>query len=190
MLAWHVSYWDRLGWKDKYASPENNNRQKRRAEKGNAGAIGTPQFTVANTFVAGDQIEKQVLVDADRAPKFGIDADARIEHGKISATIKIRNVDAAPLGKDVNVIAVLYTKTAETDCKAGENAGKKLKEFFLALKTLPPQPASSFLEKAVPLTFDVPSGIETSNLGIAVLVEDSTSDTTLECRAVPVEKAK
>ena len=45
-VAFHVDYWDRLGWKDKYASRENTLRQYRLRDEGALKSIYTPGFLV------------------------------------------------------------------------------------------------------------------------------------------------
>ncbi|MDE2275535.1 MAG: DUF1223 domain-containing protein, partial [Burkholderiales bacterium] len=42
-LAFHVDYWDRLGWADRFASPENTARQHAWARQAGNGTVYTPQ---------------------------------------------------------------------------------------------------------------------------------------------------
>lgn len=192
VLSWHIKIWDQIGWKDTFAADWNLDRHKNYARMENEKGLGTPQFVVANKFIRLDNklesnLKNSVLADAGRELQFGIDVDARLKDQKIVTSILLRNLNGkVPIGKDVHVIAVLYEKSVETACNAGENKGRKLKQFFVALKTMPPKPASEFLEKAVTLTFEAPKNVEASNLGIAVLVEDTAKTSTLECKTAPV----
>lgn len=45
-LALHVTYWDQIGWKDRFAHKDFDARQKLLAEQGNGKVIYTPQFFV------------------------------------------------------------------------------------------------------------------------------------------------
>ena len=45
-LAFHVDYWDRLGWKDRFASPAHTERQQRLQRASGARFIYTPQVIV------------------------------------------------------------------------------------------------------------------------------------------------
>ena len=43
-LAFHVDYWDQLGWRDRFSSAANTDRQRRLAAAGNANGVYTPGF--------------------------------------------------------------------------------------------------------------------------------------------------
>jgi hypothetical protein len=45
-LAFHVNYWDQLGWADRYASPEGTARQRELARADGSGQVYTPQVRV------------------------------------------------------------------------------------------------------------------------------------------------
>src|SRR5438874_11497937 len=45
-IALHVDYWDRLGWKDPFASPEWTKRQRVYADNWNAESVYTPNFVL------------------------------------------------------------------------------------------------------------------------------------------------
>ncbi len=45
-LAWHVDYWDYLGWKDTFAKPDHTNRQRRYARTLEENQIYTPQAII------------------------------------------------------------------------------------------------------------------------------------------------
>jgi hypothetical protein len=45
-LAFHVDYWDRLGWVDRFASPRHTERQYRRQQASGARFVYTPQVLV------------------------------------------------------------------------------------------------------------------------------------------------
>ena len=46
-LAFHVDYWDWIGWKDRFASAAHTNRQRRYEQTRQVGSVYTPGFVVA-----------------------------------------------------------------------------------------------------------------------------------------------
>ena len=45
-LAFHVDYWDYIGWKDKFSKAEYSDRQRKGAAFAGAGFVYTPQFVM------------------------------------------------------------------------------------------------------------------------------------------------
>src|SRR5581483_3259392 len=45
-VSFHVDYWDYLGWKDKWASPEFTRRQRSYASLFNSDSVYTPEFVL------------------------------------------------------------------------------------------------------------------------------------------------
>src|SRR5258706_10352668 len=45
-IAFHVSYWDYIGWKDAYADPRFGERQRERAKASGASMVYTPQVMI------------------------------------------------------------------------------------------------------------------------------------------------
>ena len=45
-LAFHVDYWDYLGWKDRFGSPRHTSRQRQLGANNNQRSIYTPEFFV------------------------------------------------------------------------------------------------------------------------------------------------
>lgn len=46
-LAFHVDYWDYIGWKDKFSKAEYSDRQRKTAAYAGAGYVYTPQFVLS-----------------------------------------------------------------------------------------------------------------------------------------------
>lgn len=124
-LAFHVDYWDYLGWKDMFAQPAFTQRQAVLARNGSVSGVYTPQ-----TFVNGRD---------DRSWTRGITtlpastAAATVQFG-VSARwtadgVDIRGKHAAPIAP-VTSVRLRYAVTENgltTAVKAGENRGETLR---------------------------------------------------------------
>lgn len=43
-VAFHVDYWDYIGWQDRFANPDYSNRQRRHYQQGNISSVYTPEI--------------------------------------------------------------------------------------------------------------------------------------------------
>ena len=123
-LSLHVDYWDYIGWKDIFASPQNTDRQHAYARAAGKRMVYTPQMVVAG----------QDLVVGTKPGEVG-----RLirEHGKAPAKVGLRVerkggkllITADPLAKglgDMVVQMVRFVDGRAVQIKRGENAGRKL----------------------------------------------------------------
>ena len=118
-LAFEVTYWDYLGWKDKFASPAYTQRQRDFAARSVSHEVATPQFWInGSQSVTGANprgVEAAIASARTTAPMPSVGA-ASVTIGK----------GAAP-ARPADVWLVRYDpRTIEVPIKAGENGGRTL----------------------------------------------------------------
>ncbi|HEX2606742.1 MAG TPA: DUF1223 domain-containing protein [Flavisolibacter sp.] len=122
VLSYHVDYWDRLGWKDRFSSAANTRRQNSYAEHFRLNSIYTPQVVIngKSEFVGSDRSRLQsALKDVgDKGERLQL--RAKEENGKIAVSIP-----GSP--KQTSTLIVLVQKQASTQVKGGENKSRFLK---------------------------------------------------------------
>lgn len=121
-LAFHVDYWNYLGWKDKFSTAAFSKRQEEYARKFRNNSSYTPQMVVDGTveFVGSNRGQaNQVIAERAAEPKPSIDLVRNGDRLSISTS---------DLGKhaEANVILAITESKLITDVKAGENRGEKL----------------------------------------------------------------
>jgi len=126
-IAFHVDYWDGLGWPDRFAKAEFTQRQRRYAASWPTGAVYTPTFVVNGKEWPG-------FFNREAAPKagpekVGILAVALKGESEAVATFSPENATRGPLKLEV---ALLGTNL-QSDVKRGENSGRKLHHDFVVL---------------------------------------------------------
>lgn len=181
MLAWHVDYWDYLGWKDTFGSKEATARQKRYAKALGLKGLQTPHLFAANRPVR--DVAAAVREQAGKKAPFAIEGSAVLEKGKVVFTGKVKKVGEGP-GEGVTVQAILFARKTETKCDAGENKGRTLVEHYAVLGESKPVPLAQALKDGVKAALD-PRGQREANLGVAILIEDASKMETLECATFP-----
>lgn len=132
-LAFHVDYWNNLGWTDAFSSAVNSERQRSYARKLGDDRVYTPQMIIngATGFV-GSNRDKAVAAIAE-ARKQPPSARITATRGEINPgePLAVECSVAAPDGKSmpaqVRVLALLVEDGLSSRVTAGENKGLELK---------------------------------------------------------------
>lgn len=119
-LSFGVTYWDDLGWKDSFASPEFTKRQRDYARANASGEVATPQYWInGRTTVLGANPGRvaQVIAASER------DSGPAIN---LSATRLVIGRGQLPRG-GADIWLVRYDpRTIQVAVRAGENSGRTL----------------------------------------------------------------
>lgn len=141
-LEFHVDYWDYIGWKDPYASPEFTARQHDYVRALGKRYAYTPQMVIGGRI---DEVGSRRAAVAARIDAVAM--EQKVEHGGERPTLTIGHdggklrisIDGkAPAGRTYDIVMVGFDKGHETDVTRGENSGKRLVNTHTvrALKTL------------------------------------------------------
>jgi hypothetical protein len=120
-LAWHVDYWDKLGWRDPYASRQATDRQRAYARR-----LGSVVFTPAlvvdggNVVVGSDHAAIETAIEAASA----LPVLVTLSRSEDGATVEI---GAGP--GPARALRVVYDPEHATAIGAGENEGQRLHEY-------------------------------------------------------------
>src|SRR6266481_4779698 len=126
-IAFHVDYWDHLGWRDRFAKPEFTARQQRYAAAWGGDSVYTPGFVVNGK-------EWRDWFGANGMPttstKVGVLRVSLGDGGKLTATFVSETTQPRTLTLNV----ALLGNDLESDVKRGENSGRKLRHDFVVLQ--------------------------------------------------------
>lgn len=123
-LGFHISYWDRLGWRDPLSSEAATERQKRYARVLGDGQIYTPQIVVDGTSEMVGSDRTAVLAALRRAGENEAPAVAPVRFAADRRSLKI----GAGNGNGRIVLVRLATRRT-TQIGAGENGGRVATDF-------------------------------------------------------------
>lgn len=126
-LAFHVDYWDALGWKDPYASAAHGKRQRRYFQLGRSSAVYTPGFFLNGHEWRGYRAARP-FPQPDKAP---IKLRTVVDGKKVHVEVFAGDGGERQAKLELNV-AVLGFGIA-TDVGRGENAHRQLKQEFVVL---------------------------------------------------------
>lgn len=154
-LSFHVDYWDELGWPDRFASPEATARQHAYAASFGTRGLYTPQLVVQGTdaFTGSDRAHAvgDLAGALAHAPAFPLTLRARTSAPGPSAPRLEVDVEAPGVPAGSTLVVALVEKTAVTQVRAGENAGRTLRhvDVVRAFATAPAA-ATGHVSLAVP----------------------------------------
>ena len=122
-LAFHVDYWDSIGWRDHFALPTAVRRQQQYVETLGLSSAFTPEVVVdgRSSFVGSD---KRRILAAIAEPLNTIPISVEVARGVLTVSVPERRDRER---YDVNLIA--YLPQADTNVERGENSGRTLREF-------------------------------------------------------------
>ncbi|KTR06749.1 hypothetical protein NS365_06415 [Aureimonas ureilytica] len=127
-LAYHVDYWDYIGWEDPLGSRRNAERQKSYSKALRLGGLTTPQAIVNGKAVVAGFDAAAIEAATAKAPLAGADGSPRIEMRLRGETLHLR-VEAGALPEGARppaLILATYAKTTRTEVARGENEGRQL----------------------------------------------------------------
>lgn len=128
-LAWHVDYWNGLGWQDPFARPAWTERQRAYARALNT-EVYTPALVVNGaTMVVGSDAAAVREAMARAAP---LPISVTLRRDGSGLTAEITAPPAAATG-----LLVSYDARRETPVHAGENSGRSLVEYRIVREASP-----------------------------------------------------
>lgn len=161
-LAFHVTYWDFLGWKDKFANIKNDIRQREYSKQWNKNSLYTPQFTV-------DAKEYRRWFYSKSIPSFkkeygGILKASLDKKGNLQIDYHHKNID----NKNIIINIIPFGMNHSVPIKNGENAHKILRHDFVVLKHLKKEAHI----KNHKLSYKTKLNIKQDYKGLAIWIED------------------
>ena len=124
-VAFHVDYWDNLGWKDRLASAAHTARQRSYAAAWGTGTVYTPGFVLDGREWQG----RDLGGIPTPAGHVGVLTATLRDSGEVVVTFQ----PAAKGAGRWQAHAALLGLGVSSDVKAGENGGRKLQHDFVAL---------------------------------------------------------
>lgn len=124
ILAFHVDYWNRLGWKDVFSSAQYSKRQNEYAGWLKLKSVYTPQIVVngQKEFVGSEEgtLRNAITAGLRANPAAALTLSAQNDHGKIMVKYHTEGT------QNKTLLLALVQKAAQSKIGAGENSGKTL----------------------------------------------------------------
>ena len=183
-LSFHVDYWDKLGWKDRFADKAFTARQQLYAKTLELDRLYTPQMIVNGRieFVGSnrDTATKAIEAALDFQSTVMVSVSASTTG---SGNLTVKYDISAPQGSLLN-IAIVEEK-AKSDVKRGENSGAKLSHANVVrvFRTIELAGKSS-----AETEFQLPKGMKIENTKVIAYAQDARTLTVLGASRASVDE--
>ena len=174
-IAFHVDYWDYIGWKDPFAKRENSTRQRRYNQQGNIKSVYTPGLILMGQEWRTWYYEKTIPnIDWSEVGDLSVSINGDVVEIKYTSS---QQEVKTPSQLKANISILGFDLTSKI--KRGENRGKTLKHEFVNLAHIKAKADLILTEPNSAMyqwTMNIPKQFVNSkdSLGIAVWV--STTD--------------
>jgi hypothetical protein len=191
-LAFHVDYWNYLGWVDPFARRIFSERQNQVASRNQARVVYTPQFTLnGRDFRRGivrDDFGDQVAALGRRKPQATLRLGVNPAAGALMISVAALVTDPGERLSAQTWLA-LYENNLATEVTAGENRGKRLVHDFVVRDIAGPFPADAQGRVALEHRFTIDARWKTRDLSVAAYVQNGRSGDVLQALALACTNA-
>lgn len=173
LLAYHVDYWNQLGWPDRFSRPQFSDRQRTVAKRSGTGFIYTPQVTVD-----GRDFRQRLSTGSLRAKLAAINREPG--QARIKADIQ-RTASGLLIGgeagltdagdRNAQVWIAAFENGLSTEVKAGENAGARLNHDYVVRELAGPFPIGAGGRVRLDYRLKVDPAWNPERVGIVIFVE-------------------
>jgi len=181
-LAFHVDYWNDIGWVDPFSHARFSHRQRDYSRRRGASFVVTPPLLLdgqpyQRPMLFGDIGAKTRAIN--RTPP---EADIRIgevwQTQSVGARVTARVADKSLRG--ANLFIALYENNLQSAVTAGENAGAVLKHDFVVRELSPPLPVDENGDTSQRLQIKFAPHWKAQDLHLVAFVQQAQSGRTLQ----------
>lgn len=176
VLAWHVDYWDRLGWRDPFSTKEATERQRRYARAFESGQVYTPQLVIdgREECVGSDREQSSsAIAAAHKARKAPVTiSKVEIKDGAVEVSIEIDGLHTPVDGDYFQAVVALTEDGLSSDVTRGENSGRHL-EHVAVIRAFKRAQVQTDTGYSGTFEFELDAGWDRSKLKIVAFVQKS-----------------
>jgi hypothetical protein len=179
-LAYHVDYWNHIGWTDPFSAEAWSVRQRSYAAAWKSRRIYTPQLVVdGREHVVGSReddvydLVREALGRPDAA-KLAVRISPGDEPTDLRATVSAEMLSTPEAGGPLDLMVALYEKDLTTSVERGENAFRTLHNDYVVrrLESAGELEARAGEGGEREIAFELDPGWKVRNLGVVAFVQD------------------
>lgn len=175
-LAFHVDYWDYIGWKDPYASPYHTTRQRHIGRINRLGSIYTPQVVInGRDFRSRGNIAATLTQKSNTSPRANISVTGETKQQQLQLKI---TTSSKQLPSSAKLYVVLYENGLSSNITDGENSGRELQHNFVVRHLSRAQNLNTSGKTQTYYNINIKNHLENNKLknnklGLALFIQDT-----------------
>lgn len=182
VLAFHVDYWNYLGWQDRFSQRRFTERQQAQVRANGLRTAYTPQLVLnGRDFRDTAGIEKQVAHINAQAPSVNLTLHADRTGPTLKTSVSVNPV-ARSTQEPMELYVALYENNLESQVQAGENRGKRLQHDYVVRVLIGPVAVAVAPDKTSLQEWQIPLAVDwkTADMGIAAFVQSTKTGEVLQ----------
>ena len=124
-LAFHVDYWDYIGWKDRFADPKHTTRQRQLGANNYQRSIYTPEFFVNGKEARGTRSVLSKISDG-RNKTSSVNLKLSVSKNQHSFMVELETTPTKSSTRNLHHRYFIYESGLTTEVTRGENAGETM----------------------------------------------------------------
>jgi hypothetical protein len=187
-LAFHVDYWDYIGWKDRFANARYAERQRGIVAVHGGRTVYTPQIMLdgrdSRAWTSASRFDASLRDVAARAPRASIALGAADNADSLNVSIDVAIAHEADR-RDAQLFIAITENKLESRVTAGENKGVTLKHDHVVRELVGPLPVTA---AAMQRSIRIARDWKREDLNVAAFVQSSRDGTALQAVSVSLCK--
>lgn len=194
-LAFHVDYWDDIGWPDKFAHASYSQRQRARVQKNGSNTVYTPQLMIGEkttvSWYRQDQSDSAVKQINQQLALADIRLSAIGEGAQWRAQVSLESKPQLP---NAQWYFAMYQDGLSSNVSAGENSGVVLKHDRVVRQWLGPYRVTlgpsdkNISNKTIDVT--LPKNATLQHIGFIAILENATNGQVLQSVKLPLSSCR
>lgn len=187
-LAFHVDYWDYIGWEDPFSNPAHGVRQRDAAQRNQLNSLYTPQFILhGKDFPAFRNIPEAIEIVNKIKPAASIQVDTSLLNDNQLNTKIIVNAENERAKNFSNVYIAISENNLSSQITDGENEGQQLHHDHVVRKFLGPFKLQGQSQLNIQEKIKLDQQWKLADLNLIVFAQDSEKGATHQAIQIPLK---
>lgn len=189
-LAFHVDYWDYIGWEDPFSNPEFGTRQREIAIRNKLNSLYTPQFVLhGQDFPSYENIPEAIGIINDIKPQANINLDATLNDRQLDTRITVEAANDHSKN-NTKVFIAIAENNLSSNITEGENEGLRLQHAYVVRQFLGPFSLAGKDKLDLNQSIKLDNTWKLDDLSLIVFAQDKLDGSTHQAVKLPLNTLK